>query len=168
MKTDLCAGHRNRAEKISQLVTEWAFIFAQRDFGEWDGELTDAQFQTSANKAVRYLLQTEASEAAKAYERSQRRKGINNSGMVSCIAGMEDFDIRDPRFDQLTDIEVFAVLEAIKKLQESQKHLIIRRFIEDESFEEIAEELGIHVEATKKRIAAARSNLLKLLGEHLP
>lgn len=152
-----------RNQQDAEEVTQDAFIRAHRGLVNFRG---DSAFST-------WLYQIATNLARNRYWywwRRKRDQSISFDAPVgpdndSTIAELIPAEQETPEDATVTQEFVNRVAECMEELNEKHREILILRNVQNLSYEEIAEILGISVGTVKSRIARARESLREKLGE---
>lgn len=151
-----------RNQQDAEEVTQDAFIRAHRGLANFRG---DSAFST-------WLYQIATNLARNRYWywwRRKRDKTISFDAPVSAdsetsLAEIFPGEAETPEDVAVTSEFVERVAEGMEQLSEKHREILILRNVQNLSYEEIAETLGISVGTVKSRIARARESLREKLG----
>lgn len=151
-----------RNQQDAEEVTQDAFIRAHRGLSSFRG---DSAFST-------WLYQIATNLARNRYWywwRRKRDKSISFDAPVSgdnetTLAELIPTEQETPEDATVTQEFVNRVSECMELLNEKHREILILRNVQNLSYEEIAEILGISVGTVKSRIARARESLREKLG----
>jgi RNA polymerase sigma-70 factor, ECF subfamily len=151
-----------RNAEDAEEVTQDAFIRAHRGLGNFRG---DSAFST-------WLYQIATNLARNRYWYWWRRKRDKSVSLDAPVGPDNDTTIADlipaeqetPEDATVTREFVSRVAECMEELNEKHREILILRNVQNLSYEEIAEILGISVGTVKSRIARARESLREKLG----
>lgn len=153
-----------RNQQDAEEVTQDAFIRAHRGLENFRG---DAAFST-------WLYQIATNLARNRYWYWWRRKRdktvsfdqpLGNEEDSATLAEVFPADVEAPDAITVTSEFTERVAECMEKLGKKHREILVLRNVQNHSYEEIAEILGISVGTVKSRIARAREALRELLGE---
>lgn len=152
-----------RNAEDAEEVTQDAFIRAHRGLGNFRG---DSTFST-------WLYQIATNLARNRYWYWWRRKRDKSVSLDAPIGPDADTTIAElipaeqetPEDATVTQEFVRRVAECMEELNEKHREILILRNVQNLSYEEIAEILGISVGTVKSRIARARESLREKLGQ---
>lgn len=153
-----------RNQQDAEEVTQDAFIRAHRGLVNFRG---DSAFST-------WLYQIATNLARNRYWYWFRRKrdktisfdqpiGDEDGGTLAEIFPAE---IESPDDIAITKEFTDRIADSMTRLGEKHREILVLRNVQDHSYEEIAQILGISVGTVKSRIARAREALRKEMGEH--
>jgi RNA polymerase sigma-70 factor (ECF subfamily) len=151
-----------RNAEDAEEVTQDAFIRAHRGLGNFRG---DSAFST-------WLYQIATNLARNRYWYWWRRKRDKSVSLDAPVGPDNDTTIAElipaeqetPEDATVTQEFVSRVAECMEELGEKHREILILRNVQNLSYEEIAEILGISVGTVKSRIARARESLREKLG----
>jgi RNA polymerase sigma-70 factor, ECF subfamily len=118
----------------------------------------EAQFEpgTRLDSWMFRIMQTTWIDQTRASRRRQRlSEPMDEHMQVAGIDGVRDFAVK---------VELAQVRAAMGRLHEDERTVLALVSIEDMTYREAAETLGIPIGTVMSRVARARVNLLKLLG----
>lgn len=152
-----------RNQQDAEEVTQDAFIRAHRGLGNFRG---DSAFST-------WLYQIATNLARNRYWywwRRKRDQSISFDQPVGrenemTLAELIPAELETPEDATVTQEFVNRVAECMDMLNEKHREILILRNVQNLSYEEIAEILGISVGTVKSRIARARDSLREKMGE---
>jgi RNA polymerase sigma-70 factor (ECF subfamily) len=153
-----------RNPQDAEEVTQDAFIRAHRGLGNFRG---DSAFST-------WLYQIATNLARNRYWYWWRRKRDKSISFDQPLGHEEDgvtlaevfpADVETPDDIAVTTEFTERVAECMEKLGKKHREILVLRNVQNHSYEEVAEILGISVGTVKSRIARAREALRELLGE---
>ncbi len=152
-----------RNAEDAEEVTQDAFIRAHRGLGNFRG---DSAFST-------WLYQIATNLARNRYWYWWRRKRDKSVSLDAPVGPENDTTIAElipaeqetPEDATVTQEFVRRVAECMDELNEKHREILILRNVQNLSYEEIAEILGISVGTVKSRIARARDSLREKLGD---
>ena len=152
-----------RNAEDAEEVTQDAFIRAHRALGDFRGE---SSFST-------WLYQIATNLARNRYWYWWRRKRDKSVSLDAPVGPENDTTIAElipaeqetPEDATVTQEFVRRVAECMDELNEKHREILILRNVQNLSYEEIAEILGISVGTVKSRIARARDSLREKLGD---
>lgn len=152
-----------RNKQDAEEVTQDAFIRAHRGLTNFRG---DAAFST-------WLYQIATNLARNRYWYWWRRKRDQSFSLdqplgedgSTTLADLIPAEMETPEDATVTQEFANRVAECMDMLNEKHREILILRNVQNLSYEEIAEILGISVGTVKSRIARARESLRELLGE---
>jgi len=152
-----------RNTQDAEEVTQDAFIRAHRGLVNFRG---DSAFST-------WLYQIATNLARNRYGSRGRRKRdrtcpFDQPGSPDGDATLADIipaEVETPDDITVTQEFVDRISQGMEKLSAKHREILILRNIKNQSYEEIAEILGISVGTVKSRIARARESLRSKLGE---
>lgn len=118
-----------------------------------------------------YLYRIATNLAISEMRRRKRRKLLSLTGLFQSEDGSEtDFDLPDenplPDANLLDDEQQKVIARAIASMPEKYRLPIVLRDIEEKSYEEVAEILGLGLGTTKSRISRARALLKEKLKHY--
>jgi RNA polymerase sigma-70 factor (ECF subfamily) len=149
-------------QEDAEEVTQDAFIRAHRGLESFRG---DASFST-------WLYQIATNLAHNRYWYWFRRKRDYSVSLDQPLSAEGDLTLENvmpsegetPAESALTQEFVSRVSECMEGLGEKHREVLTLRNVQNMSYEEISEELGISVGTVKSRIARARESLRELMG----
>ncbi|MBX3735238.1 MAG: sigma-70 family RNA polymerase sigma factor [Candidatus Didemnitutus sp.] len=152
-----------RNQQDAEEVTQDAFIRAHRGLTNFRGE---SAFST-------WLYQIATNLARNRYWYWWRRKRDQSISFDAPLGADNDTTIAElipseqetPEDATVTQEFVNRVAECMEELNEKHREILILRNVQNLSYEEIADILGISVGTVKSRIARARESLRERLGE---
>lgn len=153
-----------RNQQDAEEVTQDAFIRAHRGLGNFRG---DAAFST-------WLYQIATNLARNRYWYWWRRKRdktvsfdqpLGDDSDSATLAEIIPSEVESPDDISVTSEFTERVATCMEKLGKKHREILVLRNVQNHSYEEVAEILGISVGTVKSRIARAREALRELLGE---
>lgn len=144
-------------------ITQDTFIRAQNKLGDFRGE--------ASLKTWLYKIATNLSLNRLAFWR-RRGRGVSISldapygddEINSTLHDVVPSDAPSPGEEVVTREFVSAVEQAMGKISDEHREILTLRNIQNLSYEEIAQKLGINVGTVKSRIARARKSLFNAMG----